>query len=143
VLRHNRGDRIEGKHEGTRAATGGFAHDFRNILAIIESGLRLAEKSAEAPEQVRACIEGAKEGVDRGLQLISQLLTFAKQQEFDLRAADANEVLRNFELLLKYGAGPAIRLIFELAPDIPALAFFQEAAATLERIAAKQQVPNC
>jgi signal transduction histidine kinase len=99
--------------------TGGIAHDFRNILAIIDSGLRLAEKSAEAPEQVRAYIAGAKEGIDRGLQLISLLLTFAKQHELDVRAADANELLRDLELFLRYGAGPAIRIVFELASDIP------------------------
>jgi signal transduction histidine kinase len=99
--------------------TGGIAHDFRNILAIIESGLRLAEKSAEAPEQVRTCIAGAKEGVDRGLRLISQLLTFAKQQELAVGAADANQLLTELEPFLKYGAGPAISIGLELASDIP------------------------
>jgi signal transduction histidine kinase len=99
--------------------TGGIAHDFRNVLAIIESGLRLAERSAGASEQVRTCIAGAKEGVDRGLQLISQLLTFAKQQELDVGAADANQLLTELELFLKYGAGPGISIGLEPASDIP------------------------
>jgi signal transduction histidine kinase len=99
--------------------TGGIAHDFRNILAIIESGLRLAERSSKEPEKVRVFIAGAREGVSQGVKLISQLLTFAKQQELDAREGDVNELLKNLELFLKYGAGPGIRIVLELAPDVP------------------------
>ena len=99
--------------------TGGIAHDFRNILTVIESALRLAEKNSEAPDRVRAYIAGARDGVDRGLQLISQLLGFAKQHELKASAGNANELLKTLELFLKYGAGPGIRIVFELVPDIP------------------------
>jgi signal transduction histidine kinase len=99
--------------------TGGIAHDFRNILAIVDSGLRLAERSSQEPEKVRACIAGAREGVDRGLRLTSRLLTFAKRQELDAGAADVNELLGALELFLKYGAGSGVRVVLELAPDIP------------------------
>jgi hypothetical protein len=30
--------------------TVGIAHDFRNVLAIVDSGLRLAEQNAGAPD---------------------------------------------------------------------------------------------
>jgi signal transduction histidine kinase len=99
--------------------TGGIAHDFRNILAVIESSLRLAENSPADPEKMRMFIAGAREGVDRGLKLTSQLLSFARQREFKPRVWNANELLRSIELLLRYGAGPEVRLIFQLAPDIP------------------------
>ena len=99
--------------------TGGIAHDFRNLLAMIESGLRLAEKCSEQPEKVRVYIAAAREGIDRGVKLTSQLLAFAKQQELEVRAGDVNELLRNFELLLKYSAGPGIRVVLKLASDIP------------------------
>ena len=61
--------------------TGGIAHDFRNLLAGIESGLRLAEKSSEQPEKVRVYIAAAREGIDRGMKSTSRLLAFATQQE--------------------------------------------------------------
>ncbi len=99
--------------------TGGIAHDFRNILTIIESALRLAEMNSGAPEKVSAYIAGAKDGVDRGLQLTSQLLTFAKQHERDLRAGNATQLIRNLELFLKYGAGSGNRIVLELTHDIP------------------------
>ena len=99
--------------------TGGIAHDFRNILSIIESGLTLAERNACWSEKVREFIAGARDGVDRGLKLTAQLLTFAKKQELEPRSADANELLRQLELFLKYGAGPRLRVVMQLATDIP------------------------
>lgn len=99
--------------------TGGIAHDFRNLLAVIESGLRLAERSADEPEQVRAYIAAAREAIDRGVELTSQLLAFAKHQELDAHAGDLNVFLRTFEPLLRYGAGPDVQVRLELGSDIP------------------------
>jgi len=99
--------------------TGGIAHDFKNILAIVDAGLRLAERHSREPEKVRACVASARDGVDRGLRLTSQLLTFAKRQELDAQAGDVNELLKYLELFLSYGAGAGIRIALELASDIP------------------------
>lgn len=99
--------------------TGGIAHDFRNILAIIESGLRLAERNCEQPQKVCAFIAGAREGVARGAELISQLLNFAKQRELQPCAGDANALLKSLELFLKYGAGSMVGVELNLAPSIP------------------------
>ena len=99
--------------------TGGIAHDFRNILTIIESGLRLAERNLQCPDKLRACIKGAQNGVGRGLQLTSQLLAFAKQQELEPRTGNVNELLNNLKLLLGYAAGPGVRIVLELASDMP------------------------
>ena len=54
-----------------------------------------------------------------GLKLTSQLLTFAKQGELDPRARDANELIKNLELFLKYGAGPGIQIVLDLASNLP------------------------
>jgi signal transduction histidine kinase len=99
--------------------TGGIVHDFRNILAVIESGLRLAEKHSGEPEKASVLIAGVHDGIDRGLKLTSQLLTFARQRKFEACEGDANELLRQLELLLRYGAGPEIHIVFDLAPNIP------------------------
>ena len=98
---------------------GGIAHDFRNLLTIIESGLRLAETSLEQPEKMRAYIAAAREVIDRGVTLTSELLAFAKRQELDAHVGDVNKLIRNLDLLLKYSVGPGIRIVFELASDIP------------------------
>ena len=99
--------------------TGGIVHDFRNILAVIDSSLRLLAKSSNDPEGLQAFIAGARDGLDRGLRLTSQLLSFAKQRELQPQSANASELLKSLELFLKYGAGSAIRIVFELESDIP------------------------
>jgi signal transduction histidine kinase len=53
----------------------GIAHDLRNILALIDSCLGLAEQNISDPDKIRAFIGGARERVDRGLRLTSELLT--------------------------------------------------------------------
>lgn len=98
---------------------GGIAHDFRNILAIIESSLRLAERSSKEPEKMRVFVADARAGVAQGTRLISQLVTFAQEQELDARAGDANALLKGLERLLRYCTGPEIRTVLELAPDVP------------------------
>ena len=51
--------------------TGGIAHDFRNILSLIDSSLRLAESNLSDPDKVRTFISGAHEGIVRGVRLTS------------------------------------------------------------------------
>jgi len=99
--------------------TGGVAHDVRNILSVVDSGLRIAERSVDEPDRLRSVIAAAREGLDRGVNLVSQLLNFAKQQELGIEAGGANELLMNLEPFLRYGAGPGIRIVFKLALDIP------------------------
>jgi signal transduction histidine kinase len=99
--------------------TSGITHDFRNLLAIIESGLRLAEQKAHQPESVRAYIAAAREGVHRGVELTSQLLAFANFNELEVQAWDLNELVKSFEAFLKYGAGARTRVRVELGSGIP------------------------
>ena len=96
--------------------TGGIAHDFKNILAVIDSSLRLAETSSNEP---CTFISGAREGVARGLALTSQLLDFTKQRDFQASAADANELLKALQVFLRYGAGSEVRVLLELSPNVP------------------------
>lgn len=99
--------------------TSGISHDFRNLLAVIDSGLRLAERNSDEPERMRYYLAAAREGIARGVELTSQLLDFAKHHELETHAADVNEFLRQFEPLLRYGAGPRNRIVLELASDLP------------------------
>lgn len=125
--------------------TGGIAHDFRSLLAVVDSGLRLIERNAGDPEKVRTYVKAAREGIDRGVELTSQLLTFAKHQVLDAHAGDLNEFLRSFEPFLRYGAGANVRVKLELGSDIPAClidpAFFDAAILNLV-VNARDAMPN-
>ena len=64
-------------------------------------------------------IAAARGGIDRGLQLTSQLLAFAKQRELPTHAGNANDYLKALELFMKFSAGSAIRIVLALASGIP------------------------
>lgn len=98
---------------------GGIAHDFRNILAVIDSSLRLIERHANDLEKFNMCMAGARDGIEKGTRLTSQILRFTKQQEIEMQLVNANETLQNLDLFLKYGAGLGVRIVFDLADNIP------------------------
>jgi signal transduction histidine kinase len=99
--------------------TGGIVHDFRNILSVIDSGLRLAEINVGDVDKIRICISGAREGVARGLSLTEQLLNFAHQSKIRTCVADANALLKSLELFLKYATGPDVHIVLDCCPTIP------------------------
>jgi signal transduction histidine kinase len=99
--------------------TGGITHDFRNILAVIDAGVSVAERHADEPDQVRLCLAGVHDGVRRGLNLTSRLLGFVKEQDHAPRPRNVNDLLEQLQVFLRYGAGPDVRVVFELAPAIP------------------------
>ena len=99
--------------------TGGITHDFRNILCIVESGLRVAERNIGNPARLKAALEATQEGVERGLKMTSRILAFSKQQDFAPEQADVNSLLRKLEVFLKYGAGSGIHVTLNLDPDLP------------------------
>jgi signal transduction histidine kinase len=99
--------------------TGGIAHDFRNILAMINSGLSLAERSHAQGEPFDAYLLAAREGVVRGLRLTSRLLAFAKPEGPHLEPRNINDLIRELAVFVKYGAGPGNRVVFDLAEPLP------------------------
>ena len=86
--------------------TAGLAHDFRNILAVIEFGLSLAERYRDDPEKAQAALAAAHEGIRRGIRLTSQLVLFARPEKPDVHPENVNDLLNGLKAFLKYGAGP-------------------------------------
>jgi signal transduction histidine kinase len=99
--------------------TGGIAHDFRNILAVIDASLRLAERNLERPETVQSYLTTAHEAVLRGGKLTTQLITFAKRPELEVCSGDANECLSSLEPLLRYSVGPQNPIVLDLQKNLP------------------------
>lgn len=118
-LRRDRSAHAVQKISALGEMTGGIAHDFGNILAVIASGLRVAKDNARDTPKRMAALAAANEGVERGQRMISRLLAFARQQELHPGPEDVNALLDKLAMFLKYGAGAEIRVILELAPDLP------------------------
>ena len=100
------------KMEAIGHLTGGIAHDFNNMLAVIISGVGLAQRriSGGDPPGAERFLATALEGAQRGATLVKRLLAFARQQPLDPQPLDANKLLSGMSELVSRALGEAIRM---------------------------------
>jgi signal transduction histidine kinase len=101
--------------------SGGIIHDFRNILAVIDSGLNLAQDQAANLALRNRHLATVREGVERGLVTVSRLLELARDQSFAPSLQNMSDLIAQLSTFLRYGAGPHIRVVFALSPNLPRL----------------------
>ena len=107
------------KMEAVGQLTGGVAHDFNNMLAIIVGSLDIAKRHLHKDgAKAERFIANALEGAQRGAQLTSRLLAFSRQQPLDPRPLDANALVRDMSELLRRSLGETIALESRLADDL-------------------------
>jgi signal transduction histidine kinase/ActR/RegA family two-component response regulator len=99
------------KMEALGQLTGGVAHDFNNMLAIIVGNLDLGMRRL-SKEDVRARIyvENALSGARRAAELTKRLLAFSRLQPLKPQSADANKCVADMSELLRRTLGEAIEL---------------------------------
>ncbi|WP_373851795.1 PAS domain S-box protein, partial [Delftia acidovorans] len=74
------------KMEAIGRFTGGVAHDFNNLLMAVLSSLELLRKRMPPDERLRALVETATRGAQRGASLTQRMMAFARQQELKTQA---------------------------------------------------------
>jgi PAS domain S-box-containing protein len=99
--------------------TGGIAHDFNNLLTVVMGSLQLLDFEYDAQPGAREVIASALRSVERGAELTSKLLAFARRQHLSPRAVHPASLLGDLELLLRGTLGDNIRLQVDCAPDLP------------------------
>jgi len=105
------------KMEAVGQLTGGVAHDFNNLLLVITANLDLAAQAAGDDERLSRLIASAQKATDRGEQLTSQLLAFARHQPLHPEIRKVNELVREFDVLATRILGDIIEVEFDLAGD--------------------------
>jgi signal transduction histidine kinase/HAMP domain-containing protein len=94
------------KMESVGQLTGGIAHDFNNLLMVVSGNLELIEEAADNG-RVRQFASAARRAVDRGAKLTAQLLAFSRQQRLNPRQVNANELISEFQGLIRQAVGGA------------------------------------
>ena len=97
------------KVEALGRLTGGVAHDFNNMLAIIIGNLDLALKRL-TEERPRRLVRNALEGANRAAALTQRLLAFSRQQPLDPKPTDLNRCVAETSNLLHRILGEAITI---------------------------------
>ena len=97
------------KTEAVGNLTGGIAHDFNNMLAVIMSGIGLAQKRlAEDKAGAQEFLAGAMDGANRAATLVKRLLAFSRQQPLAPKSIDANKLVAGISELITRAIGEAI-----------------------------------
>ena len=87
------------KMESSGQLTGGIAHDFNNMLTVITGTIDiLGEAVADKPE-IAAIAKLISEAADRGAELTSHLLAYARKQPLQPRETDINALMTDSERL--------------------------------------------
>ena len=90
------------KMEAIGQLTGGLAHDFNNMLAVVVGGLNLAKRRlARGDTDVVRYLDGALDGADRAAKLTNRLLAFSRQQPLAPVALDPNRMVAGMAELLR------------------------------------------
>lgn len=105
------------KMEAIGQLTGGVAHDFNNILAVLASGLDLLAAHTKDQGDIKI-VEGMHRAVQRGATLTQQLLSFARQQPLKGDKYNLNGIINEFESVLRGAITSAISFEMILEPNL-------------------------
>ncbi|HEV2330827.1 MAG TPA: response regulator [Verrucomicrobiae bacterium] len=104
------------KMEGIGQLAGGVAHDFNNILSVIQMQSGLLKSAGQlSPEQVTFADEIIAT-VQRAATLTRQLLLFSRREVFQPRDLDLNESVSHTTKMLQRILGETIQMELKLAP---------------------------
>ena len=103
------------KMEAIGLLTLGLAHDFNNLLTVVVNSLDIIARRNPDARTTRV-VETAMRAADRGVLLTRQLLTFGRGQALAPERVDVNELVREYEALLRRAAADRVDFRLELAP---------------------------
>lgn len=101
----------------------GITHDFRNLITVVQSGLRLIGNKVRhgAPQaDVATLIEEVMRRTQNAEMLASQLLAFSRKREWALQPVDVNSRIASVISMAAQAAGEGIEIRTHLADNVGA-----------------------
>lgn len=105
------------KMEAFGQLAGGVAHDFNNILAVIQMQAGLMRMEPTLSLEQRDFAGEIEKAAERGANLTRQLLLFSRQQTLQPRDFKLNEAVENMAKMLRRTLGEQFDLQFKFAPE--------------------------
>ena len=103
------------KMEGIGRLAGGVAHDFNNILAVIQMQADLLKTDAGTTSAQLELASGIAKAAQRAANLTRQLLLFGRKQTMQLRNLDLNESVNELTQMLRRTLGEDVELQFKFS----------------------------
>jgi signal transduction histidine kinase/CheY-like chemotaxis protein len=99
------------KMEALGQLTGGVAHDFNNMLAIIVGNLEmLLRRLPESEARCRTFASNALTGAQRAAELTKRLLAFSRQQSLQPKPVHVNQCVQDVSVMLHRSLGENMQI---------------------------------
>ncbi|MGA3089529.1 MAG: PAS domain S-box protein [Terriglobales bacterium] len=99
------------KMEAIGRLAGGVAHDFNNILGIVNACAEFLRDRIDPASEPSNYVENIKKATERGSALTRQLLTFSRSSAIHPRLLDLNERLKDVSKLLRPLMGDDVEIL--------------------------------
>ncbi len=106
------------KMEAIGRLAGGVAHDFNNVLGIINACAEFLRDRIDPSTEPSVYVENIKKAIERGTSLTKQMLAFSRTSAIQPRVLDLNERLRDISKLLRPLLGEDVEIL--IVPKTPA-----------------------
>ncbi|MBB6226741.1 PAS domain S-box-containing protein [Polymorphobacter multimanifer] len=106
------------KLEAVGQLTGGIAHDFNNLLTVILGNSELLEDALASQPRLQALATMSRGAAERGSELTSRLLSFARRQPLDPQVVDIAALVSEIEPLLHRTIGTDIEIVTHFVPEL-------------------------
>jgi PAS domain S-box-containing protein len=105
------------KLEGVGQLAGGIAHEFNNLLQVIEGYTRYGMEGLDTEEDRYRDLEQVLEAAEKASTLTKQLLGFSRRKAIQPKSVDANRVVRDLFNLIRPTVGKLITAKYFLGDD--------------------------
>ena len=109
------------KMESIGQLAGGVAHDFNNILVVIQGNASLLLEAENLPEADADLAKQIINAAERAAGLTRQLLVFGRKQVMQPDHLDLNQVVGNMTKMLQRILGEDVALRSDYSPTLPAV----------------------
>lgn len=106
------------KMESVGRLAGGVAHDFNNMLSVIQGHAALALEQVDSSSPIRAGLLEIEKAAQRSARLTHELLAFARKQASDPRPVDLNGTVGRVHTMLGRLLGEEVELVFRPAEGL-------------------------
>lgn len=106
------------KMEGLGRLAGGVAHDLNNLLMVMKGNVELVGSTVRGQPQATEDLEQVDGAIDRAVDLVGRLLTFARREPVSARVWSVEVLVERVEGLLRRVLGEDVRLVRSVEPGL-------------------------
>jgi len=106
------------KMEAIGSLTGGVAHDFNNVLQVINGNLQMLAADVDHDPVTQRRLSAATDAVKRGAKLAAHLLAFARRQPLSPIVLNPRRLLTGMSEMLHRALGETVRIETVVSNDL-------------------------